>query len=454
MPGSSSHQRADSVNLSIRKDVYQSGPDGKAVKAISETDGVQAALDALTKPSTNGADTAQSGVDQAMASGSEPLRYSCDTCGVECTDVRYHTIRRSRSSDDSNGFDICQNCYSEGRFPSNLFSGDFVRLMHGSAYKRSVADGAAWKDQETLLLLEGLELFNDDWDRISEHVGTRTREECVSHFLQLPIEDQYLVSEGGVSSGSANGHPGPSQLLGRVDRLPFSQPDHPVLSVVAFLASVVDPEVAARAANDSIKELTDNLKRKADEAREPTDPTTGAASDPNLSNGEVNGMAVDTNNEVSTSKSSSELHRSAGIALASAAAKAHLLAQQTSTELTSQIHALVSMQVSKLTLKMQQFESLEAGLDAERRQIEMAKQMLQMERLGVEKQLDAVAGLSRRVGAGEQVAQSEVDRLRAMGMMTNGAEGSYRSGMPPRSIAVPGNIPPLVSAGAQFTQID
>jgi SWI/SNF related-matrix-associated actin-dependent regulator of chromatin subfamily C len=51
-----------------------------------------------------------------------------------------------------------------------------------------------WTDQETLLLLEGLEMFKDDWNKVCEHVGSRTQDECILHFLRLPIEDPYLVS--------------------------------------------------------------------------------------------------------------------------------------------------------------------------------------------------------------------------------------------------------------------
>jgi len=49
-----------------------------------------------------------------------------------------------------------------------------------------------WTEQETLLLLEALEMFKDDWNKVCEHVGTRTQEECILHFLRLPIEDPYL----------------------------------------------------------------------------------------------------------------------------------------------------------------------------------------------------------------------------------------------------------------------
>ncbi|RKP28716.1 hypothetical protein METBISCDRAFT_24861 [Metschnikowia bicuspidata] len=33
---------------------------------------------------------------------------------------------------------------------------------------------------------------NGQWDKISEHVASKTRAECLTRFLQLPIEDKYL----------------------------------------------------------------------------------------------------------------------------------------------------------------------------------------------------------------------------------------------------------------------
>lgn len=49
-----------------------------------------------------------------------------------------------------------------------------------------------WSDEETLLLLEGLELHKDRWADIAEHVGTKSQVQCILHFLQLPIEDEFL----------------------------------------------------------------------------------------------------------------------------------------------------------------------------------------------------------------------------------------------------------------------
>lgn len=53
-------------------------------------------------------------------------------------------------------------------------------------------DVKPWSEQETLKLLEGMELYRDDWNKVAEHVSSRSQDECVLHFLKLPIQDPYL----------------------------------------------------------------------------------------------------------------------------------------------------------------------------------------------------------------------------------------------------------------------
>ena len=105
-----------------------------------------------------------------------------------------------------------------------------------------------WSDQELLLLLEGLELYRDDWNKVCEHVGTRTQDECILKFLQLPIEDPYLDP----NSAQFNASLGPLAY----QPIPFSQSGNPVMSTVAFLASMVDPRIASAAAKAAIAEFT------------------------------------------------------------------------------------------------------------------------------------------------------------------------------------------------------
>ncbi|XP_013876839.1 SWI/SNF complex subunit SMARCC1 [Austrofundulus limnaeus] len=117
-------------------------------------------------------------------------------------------------------------------------------------YKKNAKPGKGasttrdWTEQETLLLLEALEMFKDDWNKVSEHVGSRTQDECILHFLRLPIEDPYLESTE-TSMGPLAYQP-----------IPFSQSGNPVMSTVAFLASVVDPRVASAAAKAALEEFS------------------------------------------------------------------------------------------------------------------------------------------------------------------------------------------------------
>ncbi|XP_028262129.1 SWI/SNF complex subunit SMARCC2 isoform X2 [Parambassis ranga] len=122
---------------------------------------------------------------------------------------------------------------------------DMYNKKTSSVKSKSTASSMRdWTEQETLLLLEGLEMYKDDWNKVSEHVGSRTQDECILHFLRLPIEDPYLEDS--------------SSTLGPLayQPIPFSQAGNPVMSTVAFLASVVDPRVASAAAKSALEEFS------------------------------------------------------------------------------------------------------------------------------------------------------------------------------------------------------
>lgn len=92
-----------------------------------------------------------------------------------------------------------------------------------------------WSDQETLLLLEGLELHKDAWGDIAEHVGTKSQVQCILHFLQLPIEDEFL-DELEDKGRKPQGVDGPAHAADKQDSLaleelvPFADTGNPVLS--------------------------------------------------------------------------------------------------------------------------------------------------------------------------------------------------------------------------------
>lgn len=151
----------------------------------------------------------------------EAKTYNCQTCGVDCSNIRYHCTKIAT-------VDICPICFNDGRFATSLHAGDFIRLQ------QSDEAAASWTEQETLLLLEGVEMYQEDWSKVAAHVG-KPRDECLLKFLGLPIEEVF-VGQPSDSAGPLAHH-----------KTPFSAADSPVLSLAAFLASVVNPSVAKKA---------------------------------------------------------------------------------------------------------------------------------------------------------------------------------------------------------------
>ncbi|KAF9917559.1 hypothetical protein BX616_000607 [Lobosporangium transversale] len=302
-------------------------------------------------------------------------RFNCFTCGVDCSKNRYHSIK-------TKNFELCSNCFTQGRFPSTMASGDFIRFQsqHHSADE-------PWTDQETLLLLEGLEMYGEDWNIIADHVGTRGREQCILHFLQLPIEDPYLESPAQDQLGSR-----------RSQKLPFSESENPVMSVVAFLASVVNPGVAVAAAQSALKTLAlakNDVKTLTEYEATQAIPESSMdmdkssrEEDTNTDRSKEDIDMSDTNASLKEAKANdiegiphSILEKAAAAALGSAAAKAKALADYEEREIQRLVTVVVEMQLKKLELKLQQFEELETILDTEKKDLERQREQLYLNRL-------------------------------------------------------------------------
>lgn len=150
------------VNLSLRKSIYDSTQDFNAL--------------------------------QSRDKNSRQIRktFICHTSGNDAVSVHYHNLRAR----DAN---LSSRCFQEGHFGANFQASDFIRL------ENEVQTGKRqWSDQELLLLLEGIEMYEDQWEKIVDHVGgQKSIEECVEKFLSLPIEDQYIEDIVGKSKMKA-----------------------------------------------------------------------------------------------------------------------------------------------------------------------------------------------------------------------------------------------------------
>ncbi|KAK9691093.1 hypothetical protein RND81_09G175400 [Saponaria officinalis] len=139
-------------------------------------------------PKANSSQTISNGLLRESALAEEFIKqegpaveYHCNSCSADCSRKRYHCQKQA-------DFDLCTECFNNGKFGSGMSSSDFILMEPGD----SSASGGKWTDQETLLLLEALELFKENWNEIAEHVATKTKAQCILHFLQMPIEDGFL----------------------------------------------------------------------------------------------------------------------------------------------------------------------------------------------------------------------------------------------------------------------
>jgi SWI/SNF related-matrix-associated actin-dependent regulator of chromatin subfamily C len=261
----------------------------------------------------------------------------------------------------------------DGRYPANWKGGDFQKIENTS-YSFIPDRDAKWSDAETLLLLEALELHEDDWGKISDYIGTRTREECVMRFLQLDMEDSYV--EPDIKQGSMTA--AIEYLSG--GRVPLSQADNPVLSVMAYLAGLADPSVAAAAAERSVKAMTLSMRRKME---------TGYAGSAKGKERATEGGAV----QESDSEQTMEVERyisPEATALAMASARAAGLASHEERNLTKLVHTATNLQIQKLDLKLEQFSELEHLLKLERKDLERRRQSLFLERLEFQQRMKSV----------------------------------------------------------------
>uniref|UniRef100_A0A8C9ZA85 SWI/SNF related, matrix associated, actin dependent regulator of chromatin subfamily c member 2 n=1 Tax=Sander lucioperca TaxID=283035 RepID=A0A8C9ZA85_SANLU len=345
-----------------------------------------------------------------------------------------------------------------------------------------------WTEQETLLLLEALEMFKDDWNKVSEHIGSRTQDECILHFLRLPIEDPYMESTE-ASLGPLAYQP-----------IPFSQSGNPVMSTVAFLASVVDPRVASAAARAALEEfsrvreevpaeLVEAHVKKVQEAARSTgkvDPAFGlessgiagtAPEEPEKTGDDYSEFEVkrlspslsDKDKEEAMETSSSEQEKdkeekaateegddkrkklehdigegniatAAAAALASAATKAKHLAAVEERKIKSLVALLVETQMKKLEIKLRHFEELETIMDREKEALELQRQQLLTERQAFHMEQLKYAEMKARQQMEQQAAAAAAAAAQAQGQ--GQAPGSGPHSGPPPSGMHPGGPPP------------
>ncbi|XVF64511.1 hypothetical protein PTKIN_Ptkin09bG0175300 [Pterospermum kingtungense] len=298
---------------------------------------------------------------------------------------------------------LCSDCFHDGRFISGHSSIDFVRVDSTKDY--GDLDGESWSDQETLLLLEALEIYSENWNEIAEHVGTKSKAQCILHFLRLPMEEGLLENievpsmpkstivsngdaRGRLHSKNMNGNlPGPSlQGADSESRLPFANSGNPVMAMVAFLASAVGPRVAAACAHASLAVLCEDVHKEGSGHGNRMN-TESVHSREGGFHGSIHQKENLTmhgssgQNEAEVHPLSAEKVKAAAEAgLAAAALKAKLFADHEEREIQRLSANIINHQLKRLELKLKQFAEVETLLMKECEQVEKARQRFAAER--------------------------------------------------------------------------
>jgi chromatin structure-remodeling complex subunit RSC8 len=241
-------------------------------------------------------------------------QYTCTVTGNDSAEVRYHNLKAKNS--------ISSRAFKEGQFGSNFQSSDFVKLEN----LQNHSDAAPWTDQEVLLLLEGVELYEDDWEKVSQHIGSRTKAQAISKFIQLPIEDKYLTTYLQKSS-KVNSVPESSKSQ-------QNSTNDAVLKTIKFLIKNIDPELASK----------DFLQ----------------------------------NNE--------DIQKAIKLTLGSIVGHSEASKDTTKNESNELLNSLVDLEINKVDLKLQKLSILEKQLNQERSELSQQRKDLILDRLTLKKQ--------------------------------------------------------------------
>lgn len=324
---------------------------------------------------------------------------------------------------------LCSDCYHDGRFVVGHSSLDFVKVNSMKSY--TSLEGESWTDQEILLLLEGIQLFKENWNEVADHVGTKSKAQCILQFVRLPLDGSPLgnieipsarlptdLQNGdghGRSDLTANGNS--SGFKGRdsdfTSEFPFAKCENPVMALVAFLASAVGPRVAAACAHASLGALSKDdgsssskaLVQK-DGSRLNTEGLHGAeggshgdqanSSQEKAEKLRAQGMRGQTDSEA-TPLYTEQVMAAAKVGLGAAATKAKLFADHEEREIQRLSANIINHRLKRLELKLKQFAEVETLLMRECEQMERGRQRIAAERSLMASHLGS-AGLPRPMG--------------------------------------------------------
>ncbi|EGG13574.1 myb domain-containing protein [Cavenderia fasciculata] len=287
----------------------QSPSESKPTESPSTSDNTSSSILSPNKPSSTSTSTTTTTANNATSTS---------------TSSSSTTLTISKSTNGTS-LDLRNNIYGQPQAPPKIIEQTV-----------NTEPPEEWTDQETLLLLEGIDIYGDSWADVAEHVGTKTKEQCLLHFLRLPIEDSYL--EDNLSNPNKRATSG----SGAADQ--YWSDSNVIQSLLAFLSKSVSPNVANAASKAAMEALV---------------------------------------KEVGNDQTLANLGTLAATSLAATSIKAKATSKNEEKEIQSLILKIINLQTKKLEIKLKYYSDLEDCLDRDRLNLEKQRQSLFAERLSL-----------------------------------------------------------------------
>ncbi|KAH9302363.1 hypothetical protein KI387_013946, partial [Taxus chinensis] len=332
-------------------------------------------------------------------------------------------------------FVLCPKCYTNGNYGPGLSSDDFKRVEvkeEANQYR-----GVEWTDQETLLLLEAIMLYNDDWKHVAQHVGTKNEADCVTRFIQLPFGEQYMGNDDKEYSdrrpsnvnveSTASKHlfsPKDSSMrehkdyandedkdsadddilgppLKRRHLTPFADASNPIMAQVAFLSTMAGSHVAEAAANAavaalceddfSVSQITSTQPSKISNRKNSIAASMLGGLEKDFQLEDVRKELHEGTNEITKDGEPQSFGKElspqmegkavAAISLESAAVRAKILLDQEEQDTEHLFSSIIDTEMKQLQEKIQHFDELEIIMEKDHSQVEQINDHLFADRL-------------------------------------------------------------------------
>ncbi|XP_059438872.1 transcriptional adapter ADA2b-like [Corylus avellana] len=135
------------------------------------------------KNASSGENSESAAAGQGTSEGNRAL-YHCNYCNKDITGkIRIKCVVCP-------DFDLCIECFSVGAEVTPHKSNHPYRVMDTLSFPLFCPD---WNADDEMLLLEGIEMYGlCNWAEVAEHVGTKSKEQCIEHYTNVYMNSPYF----------------------------------------------------------------------------------------------------------------------------------------------------------------------------------------------------------------------------------------------------------------------